>query len=184
MEDVGYGEIVAEGGDDKGDGGENDESENNDAGAAGGLAQPLPQRLAPKEEGNKADTERIDAQRQCEEQGKTTNLRHVGEPQFIFSETASAGNRNRKNRTPEGHRPNGLAEIAAENCEPRTKRKIDDRAHVHRKRGGRGSAARRLPERADPTRFADGSVDESRAPQSASLRLRGLAQIRAARRAR
>src|ERR1700751_2097805 len=126
MEDVSDGEIVAEGGDHKGNGGENDESENRDAGAPGGLAQPFPKRIALKEEGNQADAERIDAQRQCQKQGITTNLRHVEEPQLIFSETASAGNRNHKNRAPEGHRPNGLAEIANANCDPRTKGQVDD----------------------------------------------------------
>ena len=121
MEDVSDGEIVAEGGDHEGNGGEHDESENHDTGAPGGLAQPLPKRIALKEESNQADAERIDTQRQCQEQGITTNLRHVGEPQVIFSETASAGNRNRKNRVPEGHRPNGPTELGAENCDPRTK---------------------------------------------------------------
>jgi hypothetical protein len=44
-----------------------------------------------KEEGDQAHSERINAQRQGEEQGKTTDLRHVGEPQRIFSETHRAG---------------------------------------------------------------------------------------------
>src|ERR1700686_4229673 len=120
MEDVSDGEIVAEGGDHKRKGGEKNEPKNNNAGAPGGLAQPLPKRIALKEESNQADAERIDAQRQCQEQGITTNLRHVEEPQVIFSETASAGNRNRKKRAPEGHRPNGPTELGAENCDPRT----------------------------------------------------------------
>ena len=42
MKNVGDGEVVAEGGDDEGDGGEKNESENYDAGAASGFAQALP----------------------------------------------------------------------------------------------------------------------------------------------
>ena len=57
----------------------------------------------------------------------------LGEPQVIFSETESAGNRNRKNRVPEGHRPNGPAELAAENCDPRAKETTDYKAHIRRK---------------------------------------------------
>ncbi len=100
VKDVGDGEIVAEGGDDEGDGGEEHGSEYNHAGAASGFAQAFPVGLALKEEGDKANSERIDAQRQCEEQGKTTNLRHVGEPQCIFSETEGTGNHKPKRRGP------------------------------------------------------------------------------------
>ena len=46
MKDVSDGEIVAEGGDNQRNGGENDRSENNDAGAAGGFAQTLPDGVA------------------------------------------------------------------------------------------------------------------------------------------
>ncbi len=42
MENVGDGKVVAEGGDDKGDGGENNESEDDNAGATCGFAQTLP----------------------------------------------------------------------------------------------------------------------------------------------
>ena len=45
MKDVGDGEVVAEGGDDEGDGGEQNRSENCDAGAAGGFAEALPARI-------------------------------------------------------------------------------------------------------------------------------------------
>ena len=69
-------------------------AKNHHAGAASGFAETLPHRVAWKEQGDQAGPERIDAQRQCEEQGKTTNLRHVGEPQRIFSETHGSGNRN------------------------------------------------------------------------------------------
>ena len=88
MEDVGDGEVVAEGGDDEGDGGEKDASEDYDAGAARGFAQALPVRVAGKEEGDQTHSERIQAQRQSEEQGKTTNLRHVGEPRWYFFRNA------------------------------------------------------------------------------------------------
>src|SRR5580698_6086530 len=92
VENVGNGEIVAEGGDDQGDGGEEYSSEDYDAGAARGLAQALPVRIAGKKEGDQTHSERIQAQRQGEEQGKATNLRHVGEPRSIFSETDGSGN--------------------------------------------------------------------------------------------
>ena len=93
MKDVGDGEIVAEGGDHEGDRGENNESENDDAGPTSRLAQTLPKGVAWKKQRNYAHSERIDAQRQCEEQGITTNLRHEGEPHCIFSETEGTGNR-------------------------------------------------------------------------------------------
>ncbi len=54
MENVGDGEVVAEGGDDEGDGGKKHGSEDDDAGTARGLAQPLPVRVAWKEEGDEA----------------------------------------------------------------------------------------------------------------------------------
>src|SRR5580704_13844915 len=94
MEDVGDGEVVAEGGNDEGDGGQDNESEDNYARATGGLAQTLPHRVVLKEKGNQTHTERIDAQRQCDEQGKATNCRHVGRTPIYFS-------RNPRRRQPE-----------------------------------------------------------------------------------
>jgi hypothetical protein len=73
VKDVSDGEIVAEGGYDKGNGGENHESENHDSGTTSGFTEALPKRVTWKEERDKADTERIDAQSQCKEQGKTAD---------------------------------------------------------------------------------------------------------------
>src|SRR5258708_2577460 len=91
MEDVSDCEIVAEGGDYQCDRGDDDCSENYNSGAARSFAETLPTCVPLKEESHQAHSERINAQRQGEEQGKTTNLRHVGEPQCIFSETHRAG---------------------------------------------------------------------------------------------
>ena len=49
MKDVGDGEVVAESGDDESNGGEDDRSEDHDAGAAGGLSQTFPGRIPRKE---------------------------------------------------------------------------------------------------------------------------------------
>ena len=116
MEDVGDAEIIVEGGDDQADGGEQHRNEYGETGAArgfgdaiGGLAQPgkqeRPERIGAVIEGfdaalgtpvrggvakhqrDDSGGERIDAQRQGNEQGKTTYLRHVGGPQHIFSES-------------------------------------------------------------------------------------------------
>jgi hypothetical protein len=95
VKNVSDGEVVTEGGDDEGDGSENDEPENNDPGAASGLAQTLPVRVAWKKESDQSGRERIEAQCQCEEQGITTDLRHVGELGCIFSESGDQGNRER-----------------------------------------------------------------------------------------
>src|SRR5579863_4740040 len=95
MKNVSDGEVVAEGSDDEGDGGEENASENHNARTARGLAQALPVWLAGKKEGDQTHSERIQAQRQGEEQGKATDLRHVGEPRCIFSETDDGGNRGR-----------------------------------------------------------------------------------------
>jgi hypothetical protein len=51
MKDVGDGEVVAESGDYKGDGGENDESENYNARAASRFTDTLPGRIAWEEKG-------------------------------------------------------------------------------------------------------------------------------------
>src|SRR5579863_7407705 len=96
MKNVSDGEVVAEGSDDQGDGSEENASENHNARTARGLAQALPVWVARKKEGDQTHSERIQAQRQGEEQGKATDLRHVGEPRSIFSETDGGGNRDKR----------------------------------------------------------------------------------------
>src|ERR1035438_1691911 len=72
----------------------------------------------------------------------------------------------------------GEAKLAAEiGMNARTKRKGRLEGTCPPGTGGRGSAARRF-QRADAMRCADDSVGESRAPQPASPRIRGLVQIR------
>ena len=104
MKDVGDGEVVAEGGDDKGDRGENDESENYNAGAASGFADTLPERVARKEKGEEARSKRIEAEGQCEEQGKTTNECHVGRtPRYFFRKPRERQPGGRERSVPGGH---------------------------------------------------------------------------------
>ena len=79
--------------DDQRYGGEHDRAKYDDAGSARGFAHTFPEGIAWKEKRKHTREERIDAQRQCEEQGKTAYSCHVGEPQAIFSETESRGKR-------------------------------------------------------------------------------------------
>jgi len=96
VKDVGDGEVVSESGDNQGNGSQDNGAEYDNAGAASGFTEALPVGIAFAKKSNKADYERIRAQRQCEEQGKTTDLRHVEEPHGIFSETHTGGNRSRE----------------------------------------------------------------------------------------
>src|SRR5580658_5693320 len=166
MEDVGDGEVVAESGDDKRDGCDKDSAENYDSGAASSFAQALPTRIARKEEGNHAHPERIHAQRQGEEQGKTTNLRHEEESQPIFSETYHTGN---QKKTEAGLRRTSVGRTGAWTG--------------FRRQEAAGARPPRQDQMATSMRSAGGSVGELRSPQRASLRFRDRTRIPAARRA-
>ena len=93
MVDISDGEVVAEGRDDENHGCKKHGREHHDTGTAGGLAETVPVRIVFEYEREEPDSERIDAQRQGEEQGETADLCHVEEPQVIFSESGGGGNR-------------------------------------------------------------------------------------------
>jgi len=132
MKDVGDGEIVAESGDHKGGRGENNESEDDNTGASSGLAKTLPARNTWKDEGKEANDEGIDAQRQCEEQGKGTDCRHVGRtPSYFF--------RNERERQPNRKRMVASGRLTIRKCS-------GEDVNVSARGGGRGSAARRFEE--------------------------------------
>ena len=86
MKDVGDGKVIAEGGDDESNGRKDHRPEDCDTGAAGGFTDALSARIIRHKKSQQAAAKRINAQRQREQQGKTTDLRH-GEPQRIFSES-------------------------------------------------------------------------------------------------
>src|ERR1700722_15728696 len=98
MKNVRDGEIVAEGGDDRGPRGEEDGCEYGDAGAAGGSADAVPATVFLKYQGEDSRSERIGAQNQRDEQSETTDLGHGGKPRIIFSETTGSGNNRRAKR--------------------------------------------------------------------------------------
>src|ERR1700722_291029 len=98
MKNVRDGEIVAEGGDDQGHGGEEYGCEYGDAGAAGGFADAVPATGFLKDEGEASRAERNGAQNQRDEQSETTDLGHGGKPRIIFSETTGSGNNRRAKR--------------------------------------------------------------------------------------
>ena len=104
MEDVSNGEIVSEGGYDEGDRGENDESKNYNAGTASCFSDSLPDRFARKKKGEQACSKRVDAQRQCEEQGKAADECHVGRtPTYFFRKLRERQPEGKGKSVPEGH---------------------------------------------------------------------------------
>ena len=112
MENVGDGVVIAEGADDEHYGSKKNGGEGDDAGPAGSFADALrslaqhrrqrtffsdrdiARRLKRQrwrspilvDERNNSSEERVSAQRQSEQECKTTNFRHVEGPQLIFSE--------------------------------------------------------------------------------------------------
>jgi hypothetical protein len=67
MEDVGDGEVVAEGGDDEGDCGEEYGYEDHDSGAAGSFSHAIPYPITLEDEREQSGNEAIDRQTQGEE---------------------------------------------------------------------------------------------------------------------
>ena len=85
VEDVGDGEVVAEGGDDEREGGKENGPEEHYTCPARSFTDTIPLRIILVEESEQASAKAVDAQREGEQQGKTTNLRHVGRtPKYFF----------------------------------------------------------------------------------------------------
>ena len=84
MEDIGDGEVIAEGGDDQRDSREQDCSKGDDAGPARGFTETLGVRVVLRNKGEQSSAKAIDYQRQGEEQGKIPDECHEGDPQKYF----------------------------------------------------------------------------------------------------
>src|SRR5581483_321662 len=86
MEDVSNAEIIAERGDDQRNRGKNHRAKNCNSCAASRLSDASPAWILLKKKSQEAAAKRVNAQREREQQGKSTNCRHV-DPQGIFSES-------------------------------------------------------------------------------------------------
>ena len=85
MKDVGDGEVVAKGGDDKRNGSEEHGPENHDAGSAGCFREALRVGFVRRQQRQQACAKTIDAQRKGEQQGKVASECHVEEsPDYFF----------------------------------------------------------------------------------------------------